>query len=217
MPEEGTIVKKIISAINHPVEVEGWGISSVYDASHYNKLMWYMERIRNGEKRLLTQLVDEHGRIFAKEKPLNPLFAPDMVDISPNIVTHPGISLMLKNITGEDTNKFLYIISGEGNSQQPTIYSTSVEDENARMPILSTGFMFASGNCLFQGALFPTILDDAIIKSFGSATTSDPDDPLHTILWVSRILDPSKYVYHYKLKTVYFHIHVPDFRPKLTE
>jgi hypothetical protein len=199
-----------------PLQPDGYGISALYRAEDQKRLMDIMSDIRNGNKEMFmelsTDLIDDYyGKSVRND--LNPI----MSHLGTNIVTHPGISLTLKNITGEDQSKFNYIMSGTGNSQVPTIYSQGLEAENARMAIPSTGFYFASGTALFQGCIFPTTIPSATIVEFGSATTLNPYDLLHTMFWRSRILDPSKYINHLQNKTTYLHMHIIDFRPKMAE
>ena len=205
-----------------PVKESGYGISNVYNASDYDKLLDIMYDIRKGKKELFQQLVNDSVDIFygkvleaGKDTPLRTV--PRTVHIGPNVITHPGISLTNKNITGEDATRFLYIMSGEGNTEIPTIHSDHVEDENARVSILDTGFYFASGTALFQGAVFPTSIPDAVVKTFGSATHVSPEEFGYTVFWVSRILDSSKYVQHLQNKTIYSHLHIVDRRSRLQE
>ncbi len=213
-------LKKITSFHIEPIEEEGLGLSTVYDASDYDKLMDIMADIRSGKKELVTQLVNDAVDIYhgvVPKRPDSTVPKPKTSSIDHNVITHPGIALTNKNITGEDMTRFLYIMSGEGNTEVPTIHSDHVEDENARVSILDTGFYFASGTALFQGAVFPTAIEDAVVKSFGSATHNTSDEFGYTVLWVNRILDSSKYVYHYNNKTVYSHLHIIDRRSRLSE
>jgi hypothetical protein len=216
-------LKKITSFDIEPIQEEGLGLSTVYNASDYDKLMDIMYDIRKGKKELVTQLVNDavdiyHGVVPDKVLSSSPLrTVPRTVSIDHNVITHPGISLTNKNITGEDMTRFLYIMSGEGNTEVPTIHSDHVEDENARVSILDTGFFFASGTALFQGAVFPTAIEDAVVKTFGSATHNDVNEFGYTVFWVNRILDSSKYVTHFKNKTVYSHLHIVDRRSRLSE
>lgn len=113
--------------------------------------------------------------------------------------------------------RFLYIISGTGNTETPTIHSDHVEDENARVSILDSGAFFASGTALMQSAVFPTAIPTATIKTFGSATHNDPSEFGYTVFWVNRILDTTKFVYHEQNKTVYSHLHIIDRRSRLSE
>ena len=193
---------------------DGWGISALWDKRYFNKLDDMFYDIRRGKKELVPELVN-----LCIDKPKNKGndFAPKRSHYAHNVITHPGIALTNKNITGEDMTRFLYIFSGTDNTQIPTIYSTGIAEENARMSILDTGFYFASGTALFQGAVFPTSIPDAVVKAFGSATTSDPDDPDHVTFWISRILDVTKYINHFQNKTIYTHMHVVDRRSRLSE
>jgi hypothetical protein len=212
-------LKEITSMNTDPIEEAGFGVSEVWDAKDYDKLLDIMYDIRKGKKELVTQLVNDAVDIFHGVVPKDPLrtVQPKIASIDHNVITHPGIALTNKNITGEDMTRFLYIMSGTGNSETPTIHSDHVEDENARVSILDTGFYFASGTALFQGAVFPTNIDDAVVKSFGSATHNDPNEFGYTVFWVNRLLDSSKFVYHLKNKTVYSHLHVIDRRSRLSE
>ena len=216
-------LKEITSFDIEPIQETGLGVSEVWNAKDYDKLLDIMADIRSGKKELVTQLVNDavdiyHGVPTDKVQSHSALSTvPKSASIDHNVITHQGIALTNKNITGEDATRFLYIMSGEGNTQTPTIHSESVEDENARVSILDTGFYFASGTALFQGAVFPTNIEDAVVKSFGSATHNDPNEFGYTVFWVNRLLDPSKYVYHLKNKTVYSHLHVIDRRSRLSE
>jgi hypothetical protein len=204
---------------------EGFGISSTWDAKDEDKLLDIMHDIRKNrdKKHLILSLVNDSVANFYnsinedKEHRLPEEIKPKSTSIDHNVITHPGIALTNKNITGEDLTRFLYIISGEGNTQIPTIHSTTVEDEHARVSVLDTGFFFANGTALFQGAIFPKTLDDAILKSFGSATHYDPNSTGYTMFWLNRILDSTKYVYHYQNKTLYSHLHIVDRRSRLSE
>lgn len=199
----------------------GLGVSQTWDVKDYDKLMDIMYDIRKGKTELVTQLVNDAVDIFhgvpvhVDESPLRTV--PKTVSIDHNVITHPGIALTNKNITGEDMTRFLYIISGTGNDEVPTIHSDHVQDENARVSILDTGFYFAAGTALFQGAVFPTTIPDAVVKSFGSATHNDPNEFGYTVFWVNRILDSSKFVEHFQNKTVYSHMHIVDRRSRLSE
>ena len=215
---------KEIATINvDPIEEEGIGLSQTWDVKDYDRLMDIMYDIRKGKKELVTQLVNDAVDIFYGSVPEKVLSSsplrtvPKTVSIDHNVITHPGIALTNKNITGEDMTRFLYIMSGTGNTEIPTIHSDHVEDENARVSILDTGFFFAAGTALFQGAVFPTTIPDAVVKTFGSATHNDPNEFGYTVFWVSRILDSSKFVSHYQNKTVYSHMHIVDRRSRLSE
>lgn len=206
-------MKKIIkSKHKDTIEEHGWGVSSTWDAKYYDKLNDIFYDIRKGNTEKFNDIINLYI-----DKPKGQDFAPKSTHAGHNVITHPGIALTNKNITGEDTTRFLYIFSGTDNSQTPTIYSTGIADENARMSVLDTGFYFASGTAIFQGCVFPTTIEDAVVKAFGSATHADPDDPNHTVLWLSRILDPSKYVNHLQGKTIYSHMHIIDKRSRLSE
>ena len=204
-------------------EEEGYGISSVYNAADYDKLMDIMYDIRKGKRELVMELVNNavdifHGMVPAKVEERTTLSTvPRTVSIDHNIITHQGIALTNKNITGEDATRFLYVMSGTGNTEIPTIHSDHVEDENARVSILDTGAYFASGTALFQVAVFPTTIPDAVVKTFGSATHDNIDEFGYTVFWVSRILDSSKFVQHLQNKTVYSHLHVIERRSRLSE
>lgn len=195
---------------------DGYGISALFDAKDQDRLLDIMADIRNGNREqfleLSTDLIDSYyGKTVRNDA------KPIISHVGTNIVTHPGISLTLKNITGEDQTRFNFMMSGTGNSQVPTIYSQSLEAENARMAIPSTGFYFASGTALFQGCLFPTTIPSATVVEFGSATVLNPNDLTHIMLWRSRIQDSSKYIIHFSGKTTYLHLHVIDYRVKMSE
>jgi hypothetical protein len=223
-PSPQAKLKEIISPIIvEPIEESGYGISSTYNASDYDKLMDIMYDIRKGDKQLFLQFVNDsvdifHGTVPEKVLDKSPLrTVPRTVSIDHNVITHQGIALTNKNITGEDMTRFLYIMSGTGNTEIPTIHSDHVEDENARVSILDTGFYFASGTALFQGAVFPTTIPDADVKTFGSATHNSAEEFGYTVYWVNRILDSSKFIRHFQNKTVYSHMHVVDKRSRLSE
>lgn len=194
------------------VDFKGYGISSLWDNRYYSKLDDMMYDIRKGNKEKFQYLVDA---LYSGRK--NNYFTPKSVSFDDNIITHPAISLMNKNITGEDKTRFLYVASSTDNSEVPTIYSSTLKGENARMSIEATGFYFASGTAIFQGCVFPTTINDAVIKAFASATHLDPNDPDHILFWITRIMDSTKWVYHLKDKTIYLHVHVIDVRSKTTE
>ena len=202
---------------------EGYGVSSTWDAKDEDKLLDIMHDIRKNrdKKHLILSLVNDSVANFYKtsstEKEHTLPIKPKTTAIDHNVITHPGIALTNKNITGEDMTRFLYIISGEGNTEIPTIHSSGIEDENARVSILDTGFFFANGTALFQGSVFPKTIPDAIVKCFGSATHYDPSTTGYTVFWVNRILDSSKFVRHYQGKTVYSHLHIIDRRSRLSE
>ena len=216
-------LKEITSMNTDQVEEAGFGVSQTWDVKDYDKLLDIMADIRSGKKELAMQLVNDavdifHGVPADKVRSHSALSTvPKTASIDHNVITHQGIALTNKNITGEDATRFLYIMSGEGNTETPTIHSDHVQDENARVSILDTGFYFASGTALFQGAVFPTNIEDAVVKSFGSATHNDPNEFGYTVFWINRILDTAKYVYHLKNKTVYSHLHVIDRRSRLSE
>lgn len=194
------------------IEETGIGLSETWDAKNYDKLMDIMHDIRQGDTELFKNWILQS----VDKKPLLDV-QPKTVSIDHNVITHPGIALTNKNITGQDMTRFLYIFSGTDNSESPTIHSTSIPSENARMSILDTGFFFASGTALFQGCVFPTTIEDAVVKAFGSATHYDPTTTGYTVFWINRILDDSKFVRHEKNKTVYTHCHIIDRRSRLSE
>jgi hypothetical protein len=213
-------LKKISVLKRSRLGFEGFGVSSLFNANDYDKLMYLFGDIRDGNREKMVGLTDILVNNFWGKKHRNDSFpAPYTTSIDHNIITHPGIALMLKNITGEDLNRFLWIASGLGNSEVPTINSPGLENENARLSIETNGFFFASGTSLFQGGIFPKTIpgDPAVVVEFLAATTLDPNDPLHTVMWRNRIRDPSKYVYHYEDKTIYLHIHIIDARPMMQE
>lgn len=215
----GSSTETVKSIVKKNVEIkqidtileDGYGISSLWDAKYYDKLNDIFYDIRKGKKELLIDMVN-----LCIDKPVTD-FAPKTTHTGHNVITHPGIALTNKNITGEDMIRFLYIFSGTDNSQTPTIYSTGIAEENARMSILDTGFYFASGTAIMQGCIFPTTIPDAVVKAFGSSTHPDPDDPGHTVFWLSRILDSSKFINHFQNKTVYTHMHVIQRMSKVSE
>lgn len=214
-------LKEITNQQREVIEETGIGVSQTWAAKDYDKLLDIMADIRDGKKELFMQLINDsvdiyHG-VVPKASPLSTVVQPKTVSIDHNVITHQGIALTNKNITGQDMTRFLYVMSGEGNTEIPTIHSDHVEDENARVSILDTGSFFASGTALFQSAVFPTNIEDAVVKSFGSATHNDPNEFGYTVFWVNRLLDSSKYVYHFKNKTVYSHLHVIDRRSRLSE
>jgi hypothetical protein len=210
--EVKNVVKRNNSITLDSTEDQGYGISSLWDAKHFDKLNDIFYDIRKGNKERFQDIVN-----LCIDLPKGKDFAPKLTHSGKNIITHPGIALTNKNITGEDTTRFLYIFSGTSNAQTPTIFSTGIDEENARMSILDTGFMFASGTAIFQGCVFPTTIPDAQVKAFGSSTHADIADPHHVTFWISRILDPTKYVNHEQGKTVYSHLHVIERRSRLSE
>ena len=213
VPEEGGDIPKLVSTkFIERLQPIGMGVSEVWDAKNYDKLLDMMKDIQKGDKELfqnwINQSVDGNKLLDIQ---------PKTVSIDHNVVTHQGIALTNKNITGEDMTRFLYIFSGTDNTEAPTIHSTSIPDENARMSILDTGFFFAAGTAIFQGCVFPTTIEDATVKAFGSATHADPTARGYTVWWINRILDNSKFVVHFKNKTVYTHMHIIDIRSRLSE
>jgi hypothetical protein len=213
-------LKEITSTIIEPVQEEGFGVSNTYLAKDYDKLLDIMADIRSGKKELFQQLVNDSVDIFhgvVPKRPDSTVPIPKTSSIDHNVITHPGIALTNKNITGEDMTRFLYIMSGTGNTETPTIHSDHVEDENARVSILDSGAFFASGTALMQSAVFPTSIPTAVVKTFGSATHNSPDEFGYTTFWVSRILDSSKFVYHEQNKSIYSHLHIVDRRSRLSE
>ena len=201
-------------------EAEGIGLSQLWSAKDYDQIVEIMAKIReDGKTELVKYMVNDAVDIYYGKVPSSTVITPKpkMVSIDHNVVTHPGIALTNKNITGQDMTRFLYIMSGEGNTEAPTIHSSGIEDENARISILDTGFFFANGTALFQGCVFPTTIPDAVVKTFGSATHADPGANGYTVFWVNRLMDPSKFVYHFQNKTIYSHMHVIDRRSRLSE
>ena len=202
------------------IEEAGYGLSETWDVKDYDRLLDYMKDIRKSSNpiQLLGDWIDQSVNISLREGKQNILdFAPKSIAIDHNVITHPGIALTNKNITGQDMTRFLYIFSGTGNTETPTIHSDHIEDENARVSILDTGFFFAAGTALFQGCVFPTTIPDAVVKTFGSATHADTSASGYTVWWVNRILDNSKFVTHYQNKRVYTQTHVIDIRSRLSE
>jgi len=194
------------------IEEQGIGLSETWDAKNYDKLMDIIHDIRKGDTELFKNWIIQS----VDKKPILDV-QPKTVSIDHNVITHQGISLTNKNITGQDMTRFLYIFSGTDNSEAPTIHSTSIPNENARMSILDTGFFFAAGTALFQGCVFPTTIENATVKAFGSATHADVTASGYTVWWINRILDNSKFVIHEKNKTVYSHLHIIDIRSRLQE
>jgi hypothetical protein len=212
---------KVINLNQENEQVEGIGLSEVWSAKDYDQIVELMAKIReDGKIELVKEMVNDAVDIFHDVVPEDNntiKVKPKTVSIDHNVVTHPGIALTNKNITGQDMTRFLYIMSGTGNTEAPTIHSDHIENENARVSILDTGFFFASGTALFQGCVFPTTIPDAEVKTFGSATHYDPNTTGYTVFWVNRILDSSKYVRHEMNKTVYTHTHIIDRRSRLSE
>ena len=196
---------------------QGYGMSSLWAAKDYDKLIDIIHDIQDGNIQKFIELSEDLIAVYNGKPVYKRNIAPKTSSLEPNIVTYPGISLMNKNITGEDYTRFLYMMSGRGNTEVPTIYSTGLEDENARMSILSTGFYFASGTAIFQGCVFPTTVADAVVVEFGSATHLSQTNSLHTMFWRNRIIDPSKYIHHEMNKTIYLHCHIIDVRSRPSE
>lgn len=196
------------------ISPKGYGISALYSSSYFSKLDDLMYDIRRGNMEKFEYLIDS---LYTPPSGRNNYFTPKSVSFNENIITHPAISLMNKNITGQDRTRFLYVGSSTDNSEVPTIFSSRLKGENARMSIEATGFYFASGTTLFQGCVFPTTINDAVIKAFASFTHLDPLDPDHVLFWITRIMDATKWVYHFKDKTIYLHVHVIDVRSKTSE
>src|SRR5687768_272205 len=114
------------------VEEAGYGLSEVWDVKDYDKLLDYMSDIRKSSNpaQLTGDWINQSVNISLREGNQNILdFKPKHISIDHNVVTHPGIALTNKNITGQDMTRFLYIFSGTENSEIPTIHSNHIGGE----------------------------------------------------------------------------------------
>jgi len=68
-------LKKITSFDIEPIQESGFGVSEVWDAKDYDKLMDIMYDIRKGNKELVTQLVNNAVDIYHGVVPKDPLRA----------------------------------------------------------------------------------------------------------------------------------------------
>ena len=118
------IKNKVINLQIDTREEEGFGVSQTWDAKDYDKLLDIMADIRSGKKELVTQLVNDAVDIYHGVPTKGSIHSilrtvPKSASIDHNVITHQGIALTNKNITGEDATRFLYIMSGTGNTETP--------------------------------------------------------------------------------------------------
>jgi hypothetical protein len=134
------------------------------------------------------------------------------VSVDLNALTTEGIRLANQHITGEVNSRFLWMMSGRGNTKKPTMYSDQLEDENSRQPIDQQGWFFARGTTLVQGCKFPSTLPNALVVEFGSSNVGSPSSPDHTLFWRNRITTPTQYIDHKQYLDLYIHVHIVDYR-----
>jgi|SRR5580765_261933 len=206
-----TILKKIITRQEQPAT--GVGLSAAWDIEYLPYLEKVFEEIGREKANskyyelFVGSMIDQY-----EDRRYQRNYAPRHVSVDMNSLTVDGITLCNQNITGEETTRFLWMMSGTGNTVKPTMYSQKLENENARIAIDQQGWFFARGTTLVQGTKFPTSLPTATIVEFGSSNVGDPSSPDHVLFWRNRITNSAQYVSHIQYKTVYLHVHVIDFR-----
>jgi hypothetical protein len=200
--------------------VLGIGVSASWDVRDERYLNAIFEEVRTNKSQskwfdaFINQMNDQYmDRRSGRDSHLEA----QTVSVDLNALTTEGLRLANQNITGEVNSRFLWMLSGTGNTTKPTMYSEQLEKENARVPIDQQGWFFARGTTLVQGCKFPTTLPSATIVEFGSANVGDKNSADHTLFWRSRITSSSQYIPHIQNGSIYLHVHVIDFRSIVNE
>ena len=201
--------------LQEPAPVLGMGLSASWDLRDMRYLDKIFDEIRinKAESKWFEPLIlSMNDQFMDRRSGRDRRFEANVVSVDKNALTTEGLRLCNQNITGEVNQRFLYMMSGTGNTVKPTMYSEHLENENSRIAIDQQGWYFARGTTLTQGTKFPTSIPTAVIKEFGSSNVADPNDPDHTLFWRSRITDSSQYINHTQYVDIYMHIHLVDFR-----
>ncbi len=206
------IIKNVLT---EPTPVLGLGISATWDerdSKYLDKIFDEIRINRADSKWFEAFILQMNDQFMDKRSGRNHQYEANTVSVDKNALTVEGLRLCNQNITGEVNSRFLWMISGTGNTLKPNMYSEKLEAENARVAMDQQGWFFARGTTLVQGCKFPTSLPSATIVEFGSANVGDQNDSDHTLFWRTRITQSSQYVVHEQFKTIYLHVHVIDFR-----
>jgi hypothetical protein len=208
--------KNIINYIlKEPNPVLGIGLSASWDYQDLKYLDKIFEEIRvnkSESKWFDTFILNMNDQYMDRRSGMDKRFEANTVSVDQNALTTEGLRLCNQNITGEVNQKFLWMMSGTGNTVKPTMYTSKLENENARVAIDQQGWFFARGTTLVQGCKFPTSLANATVVEFGSSNVGDQNDPDNTVFWRTRITAPSQYIQHVQYKDIYLHVHIVDFR-----
>lgn len=195
--------------------VLGLGLSARWDLSSEKYINDIFEEIRTNKsnsKWFEAFILQMNDQFMDRRSGRDRRFEAEVVSVDMNALTSEGIRLANQNITGEVNSRFLWMMSGTGNTRKPTMYSEKLEKENSRQPIDQQGWFFARGTTLVQGCKFPSSLPTASIVEFGSANVGSQTDRDHTLFWRNRITSPSQYINHKQHQDLYLHIHVIDYR-----
>lgn len=206
------IIKNILT---EPAPLLGLGISASWDArdEKYLEKMFEEIRLNRAKSKWFDHFVLQmNDQFMDRRSGRDTRYEANTVSVDSNALTVEGIRLCNQNITGEVNSRFLWMLSGTGNSLKPNMYTEKLENENSRQPIDQQGWFFARGTTLVQGCKFPTALPSATIVEFGSANMQDQNDPDHALFWRTRITDSSQYVIHKQYQTIYLHVHLIDYR-----
>ncbi len=212
MKKKKDLVKYVLT---EPAPVLGLGISASWDLqdSKYLDKIFEEVRLKKSESKWFDAFILQmNDQFMDRRSGRDRRFEANTVSVDQNALTVEGLRLTNQNITGEVNSRFLWMISGTGNSLKPNMYTEKLENENARQPMDQQGWFFARGTSLVQGCKFPTTLPSATIVEFGSANVGDQNDPDHTLFWRNRITQSSQYVVHTQFQTIYMHVHLIDFR-----
>jgi hypothetical protein len=193
----------------------GIGLSASWDYQDLKYLDKIFEEIRvnkSESKWFDTFILNMNDQYMDRRSGMDKRFEANTVSVDQNALTTEGLRLCNQNITGEVNQKFLWMMSGTGNTVKPTMYTSKLENENARVAIDQQGWFFARGTTLVQGCKFPTSLANATVVEFGSSNVGDQNDPDNTVFWRTRITAPSQYIQHVQYKDIYLHVHIVDFR-----
>ena len=211
-PKKRDIIKYVLT---EPSPALGIGLSASWDIRDEKYLTNIFQEIRTNKsesKWLDAFILQMNDQFMDRRTGRDVRMEAQTVSVDQNALTTEGLRLCNQRITGETNSKFLWMMSGKGNSKKPNMYTDQLENENSRQAIDQQGWFFARGTTLVQGCKFPSSLPNATVVEFGSSNASNKSNPDHILFWRNRITSSSQYVRHEQYKSIYLHVHIVDFR-----
>ena len=206
-------------------EVDGITRSALWDKNDYTDHMRYVQLINRsdkGVKKALTEdwithldyLYNDH-----RTHKLEPYKFPHKnfesfgVTKNHNKTTIYGCVRHAEIITEESIERFYWMASGTSVAQTPLVIDTKLNSENIRVSLKDSGFLFANQNVVMEHGVFPTAIQNAIIKEFGAFDKPSALDVNQTCEWHNIIKHANEYHDHRQNQTYYTGTHGLEIRP----
>ena len=140
--------------LQEPAPVLGMGLSASWDLRDMRYLDRIFDEIRinRAESKWFEPLIlSMNDQFMDRRSGIDRRFEANVVSVDKNALTTEGLRLCNQNITGEVNQRFLYMMSGTGNTVKPTMYSEHLE--GGKLPHCSgpAGMVFRKGNHPYTG------------------------------------------------------------------